>query len=257
MTDSQDAEMRTHDRRNALAAMAAIAAGVGLASEASAQIIKRTDLGGIDPFDPTNFVPIEPIQVPKVKIFDGTTEAEVYWASLAEKKRRALLSNQDAKVTVEKVNDGGSLTFLTGALTGEKGRYRVTVDYMRFMQDSIMMDGKTAGRAKVGVGLRVIANINTKKAGLNLNGLFPIGFNASTDALSGDLEVKTIGLNSDQISKLITTPSELNQTSITKALEAMGAVRVLVDAETTESVPHILAVSRNVRNTPDLIKFLG
>src|SRR3546814_5033891 len=76
---------------------------------------------------------------------------------------------------------------------------------MRFMQDSIMMDGKTAGRAKVGVGLRVIANIHTKKAGLNLNGLFPIGFNASTDALSGDLEVKTIGLNSDQISKLITT----------------------------------------------------
>src|SRR3546814_15898445 len=110
-----------------------------------------------------------------------------------------------------------------------------------------MMDGKTAGRAKVGVGLRVIANIHTKKAGLNLNGLFPIGFNASTDALSGDLEVKTIGLNSDQISKLITTPSELNQTSITKALEAMGAVRVLVDAETTESVPHILAVSRNGR----------
>src|SRR3546814_5638954 len=77
-------------------------------------------------------------------------------SSLAEKKRRALMSNQDAKVTVEKVNDGGGLTFLTGALTGEKGRYRGTVDYMRFMQDSIMMDGKTAGRAKVGVGLREI-----------------------------------------------------------------------------------------------------
>src|SRR3546814_15261097 len=76
MTDSQDAEMRTHDRRNALAAMAAIAAGVGFASEASSQIIKRTDLGGIDPFDPTNFVPIEPIQVPKVKIFDGTRSEE-------------------------------------------------------------------------------------------------------------------------------------------------------------------------------------
>src|SRR3546814_15969539 len=99
--------------------MAVIAAGVGFASEASSQIIKRTDLGGIDPFDPTNFVPIEPIQVPKVKIFDGTTEVEVYWASLAEKKRRALMSNQDAKVTVAQVNDGGDLTFLTGALNGK------------------------------------------------------------------------------------------------------------------------------------------
>lgn len=231
-------------RRQSLALIGAlpVVAGLGTAQVSSAQDV---DISGDGVFNPkATFVPISPILAKKTFVWRGSTETEVPWASLDEASRRQQLSNQDAKVVIEKIENSGSIGYLDSGISGGKGSYRVTVDYLRYKDEIVTSQGSTIGRGKVGVGVRVTANIRTKKSGLNLSGLLPIAVNLSRQYVSGDLEVRAIGIVTPEIAKIITTPTSLTEESISKAMEAFGAFRVVIDQKDTVTVPHLMAVAQ-------------
>lgn len=228
-----------------IGAVPLVAAALG--SEAFGQVAATPAL--MSPFDPgLRFAPISPILAGKTKIWRVGTEVEVPWASLSEKERRMQLSNQDARVSVEKISNGASVGYMDSGISADKGSYRVTVDYMRFKDELVRTASGIVGRGKVGVGIRVTANVITKKSGISLLGLLPIAFNWSRQYLSGELEIKSIGIVSPEVAKIISTPTSLNEESIAKSMEAFGAFRVIVDQDATVTVPHLMAVARSDPN---------
>jgi hypothetical protein len=194
--------------------------------------------------DASPFVPVNPILAGKTFVWDGNTESELPWASLAEPDRRLQLSNQDAKVAIEKVDGGVTIGYLDSGANLSKGTYRITVDYTRYKDEAVRGNGQIVGRGKVGVGVRVTADVTTKSSGLNLSGLIPIAVGFSRKKLVGNLEIRVIGIVSPEIAKIISPPTSLNEESITKAMESFGAFRVVIDQDDTRTVPHLLAVAR-------------
>jgi len=192
---------------------------------------------------------------PRVTQADGRVQ-EVAWASLEEAARRNLLPNQNAKVTTAKRTMSGKLEFLPSNIGLEKGSYRVTVDYSKYRDESVLdQNKKFVGRGKVGVALRVIADVTTTKNNVNLGGLLNLAIQRNSGSVSGQLQVTVIGIQHPDISKLIVLPSNLDETSITKALESIGSIKVLVDAETTRTTPQLIAISRrNISNPLAIIQ---
>lgn len=206
------------------------------------------------------FVPINPILARKTFVWDGLVENEIPWAALSEADRRSQLSNQDAKVAIEKIEDGLTIGYLDAGANLSRGSYRVTVDYSRYKDEIVRNNGRFIGRGKVGVGVRVTANVVTRSSGVNLAGLLPIAIGFSRRRLVGNLEVKVIGIVSPEIAKIISPPTSLNEESITKSMEAFGAFRVVVDQDNTQTVPHLMAVSKSdggLKAVDDTVRVLG
>lgn len=191
------------------------------------------------------FVPVNPMLARKTFVWNGLEEKEIPWSSLTEAERRNQLSNQDAKVVIEKIDNGVSVGYFDSGASLKKGSYRVVVDYLRYKDEIVREAGAIVGRGKVGVGVRVTANVVTRSSGLNLAGLIPIAVGFKRNKLVGDLEVRVVGIVSPQVAKIISPPTSLNEDSITKAMEAFGAFRVVIDQGDTQTVPHLLAVSRS------------
>lgn len=241
------------DRRSFIMA-GTIVPSLTVASAASAQGAVDTSASALD-FQ--EFVPIEPVAVDKVRRFNAGTMSEVYWASLTEPQRRLLLPLQAARTSILKQVTEGQLSYVSANASGAKGVYQVIVDYMRYSNVPAYSGNNIIGRALVGTGLRAIANITTMKTNLNLNGLLPIGIRASREDLMGSLETKSIGIISSKIAPLMLLPSSIDETSVAKALESVGAMKVLFEDDNSVSVPHVLAVSReNAQNPAAVLKSL-
>lgn len=249
MQDKQEAASTAIRRRDLAALAGAAVAATALVAVPTLGSTQDTDMpgvaGGADPFA-TDFVPIDPRRVEKVKYSENNMEVVKYWTAVPEETRRLLLPQQSGKVFLQEITLDGKVNYLTGTVASKKGRYRITLDYSKFMDDQINdAGGNPLGRGKIGIGLRVVANINTLKRNLDLGGLLPIGVQASANNISGSLEVLVIGIVSPEVSKLIMLPTVLDQTSVTKAIESIGAIRVLVDSQGTTTVPHLLAFSKS------------
>ena len=219
----------------------------GCASQAQLSSIEADRLlkaSGFSAEKSAGFVPIEPIiadsQIEMVK--NGviiSTDIRL----LSNKETLDFLADSWSKISVSKVNTDGSLTYLTASLTNEKGRYVAIMDYTKYFIEDMIDKGITIGRVRTGIGLRLLADINTKKSKIDLGGLLKIGLAASKNELSGSLEVRAIGVTSNDIDALL--PGMLpaiNESSIQTALEAMAAVKAKFREGDTVVSPRYIAI---------------
>jgi hypothetical protein len=192
------------------------------------------------------YQPIDPIPVSKVTIFDpdSGSEKDVFWQSLSDaESRRRLLPLQTAQFSVRKTDFLGQVTYLVSSLSAERGSYEVIMDYMKYrVEDSYGADGGYIGNARIGVGLRIKASVVTNEANLNLGSITAIGLQASLGHLSGGISVDVVGIDSESVTNLIPLTSEINETAIQAALQALASIKSkLWDAETTIT-PHAVAI---------------
>lgn len=188
------------------------------------------------------FVPIEPIIAEsQIKIARNGAIVTTDIRLLSNTETLNFLADSWSKVAVSKVDQDGSLTYLTGSMTGEKGRYIVIMDYTKYFIEDLIEEGKKIGRLRTGVGLRLVADVQTKKTGIDLGGLLKIGMAANRQELSGSLEVRAIGVTSNEIDGLL--PGMLptiNESAIQNALEVMAAVKAKFrESDTVVSPRHI------------------
>jgi hypothetical protein len=138
----------------------------------------------------------------------------------------------------------GGLTYLPASVSAEKGDYRVVMDYMKYRDEPIVdSDGKVLGNGRVGIGLRLVAELSTAKADLNLGSLLVIGVNAKLGYLKGSLYVNVIGMDSSDITNLIPLTSVIDETAIQAALQSLAAVKSKIHDNATLLTPHVVAVS--------------
>ena len=196
----------------------------------------------------------EPKFAPKVLTTFSGAEQEVFYTSLTEGQIRSLLSNQKARISVEKSDFGAKFGTPIGSIAANKGDYVVTVDYGRYRDEDVTQGGKVVGRGRVGVGLRLVAKLKTLDNNVDISGPLAISLAFSAKKIQGSIETTVIGINNPRISSLIQISESISESAIQKAVESLGAMKVLVDAQDTASVPHLLAVGL-IKNGPsaDLI----
>lgn len=92
----------------------------------------------------------------------------------------------------------------------------------------------------VGIGLRIIANIETSEGSVNISGLGAIGAEAEAKRLRGSLTVQTLGVNGQAIAAALPIQSELNRTTAQNAVVAVGSIKALLYEKGTIIVPRVV-----------------
>ena len=119
------------------------------------------------------------------------------------------------------------------------------MDYVKFRDEPIVdSSGKVIRKGRVGVGLRLVAELSTSKANLDLGSLLAIGINAKSGNLKGSLFVNVIGVDSSDITNLIPLSMVIDETSIQAALQSLAAIKSKIYDAKTQLTPHVVAVSR-------------
>ncbi len=211
---------------------------------------------------PENFreyQPIDPLPAASVTVYNASGNAlqEVFWASLDDNKQVAdLLPLQSAQVFVSRIDASGTVSYLTASMSGKKGIYVVIMDYMKYrVEDVIDQSARDfIGSAKVGVGLRIKAVVETTEARLNLGSLFAIGVEARRGRLRGGISVDVIGIDSPDVTNLIPLTSEIDQTSIQSALQALASIKTKISDGATKLTPHVMAIKQARQAAAERIK---
>ncbi len=94
----------------------------------------------------------------------------------------------------------------------------------------------------IGIGLRLTAQVNTLKSGINISGFGAIGAAAAVDELNGSLVVQTLGVNGKSVSAALPIQSELNQTTIQNAIASVGSIKSLLYEPDTTVVPRVVGL---------------
>lgn len=196
---------------------------------------------------PTAWVVMDPpLRSPRVTFSHSVTGEDVNkaWAQLKNKEILNLLSNTRSEISVGKFDANGELTYLVANTTGGVGSYKVIMDYTPYIiEDAIDPDtNKKIGDARVGLGLRLTANINTNTAGINLGSLMALGLAAKTNQLQGSMHVDTIGIRLNNNSGMILSSTTIDETSILKALEALAVIQSKIADADTHLDPQVIWV---------------
>jgi len=156
----------------------------------------------------------------------------------------ASFPNLVSSVTIYQVDESGSLSLIGNTMTLKKSTYVVIYDYAQtqtiHLKDSAE---KLNYYALVGVSVRMVARINAKSAGINLSDIFSLGVAASASKITGSLEVRVNGINSQQINSIIPVTADLSTSSISNALQAVATIKSHIYDDSTKITPQFLAFS--------------
>jgi hypothetical protein len=189
---------------------------------------------------PLEFVSIDPRSSPWFEKETSAGPKKVFWEELTNEQVSSELHIERSFVSVVRIDAEGTIGFASAKFTGAAGKYKITLDYSKF-RDEVMDDEKKTP-CRVGVGVRIIANVITSKANLDLGSLFGIAFAAKAGYLNGQIEVLKIGIDSPRLSLLLPPPMDINDASLQNALQAVTAIRAKLDDSDTKLMPHVLAV---------------
>jgi len=194
------------------------------------------------------FVPISPIdyeaQVIVIDTMGKYDTLSVKELAFYQDRILKFLPNEAVYISITKINTDGKVAYGPATATASKGVYTVTLDYAKFTTLKVYDDSGEScdGFAKVGVGLRITANIETKKRNLDIGSLFGLGFAAKNNQLKGTLSLDVIGLESPDITSLIPLPSEISPSSIQNVLQAISTIKSKIYDDKTRLYPQIISV---------------
>jgi hypothetical protein len=192
-------------------------------------------------------IPTEiPMPIKTIDVYDAVqkkrVEADVL--SLKSKEIRDRLTSTETLISIEKKDASGSLSYLGAGGKVAKGSYRVTFDYANYTNQNITFDAdKSTAIGRIGVGLRITADLDTSENGVDLGGLLPIGLAAQSNKVSGRLSFRVYGMSNDKVALAVPTNAILDVTSIQQSFESAATVRVLFGLEDTKLEPYLIGVA--------------
>lgn len=202
------------------------------------------------------YIPIDPIPAKNVDVYNSVSGKfeSLPWASLSDSIIRELLPNQSAQVSLKKFEVDGKISFMVASVTEEASSYEVIMDFMKYRVENVSTTSNDYGSARVGIGLRIRANVKTNKAGLNLSGLTNLAVEASLKNLTGFISVDIIGIDSKDVTNYIPLTAKLDETSIQSALQALATIKSKIWDKDVNLTPQLLAYNQKEDNAGDMIK---
>jgi hypothetical protein len=204
-----------------------------------------------EPFNPALVrAPMIPAAVPMpirtLEVYDPAQGKRVNKdvLSLKAAEIRGRLTSTATFITVEKRDSSGKLTYLGAGGEVSGGEYRVTFDYTNFTnQDITFTNSETPAIGRIGVGLRIVAELQTSGRKVDLGGLIPLGIAAQDNKVRGHLQFLVYGMSNDKVALAAPSQAILSVDAIQKAFEAAAAVRVLFGLDDTKLEPYLIGVS--------------
>ncbi len=197
----------------------------------------------------TDFVPQTPQRSPLITYYDGNgAEVTKSWTQLNNSQTMNILSNTRAEITVGKFDAQGNLTYLVAKAAAKVGTYRVVMDYCNYVTQNVTDATSTTtpkailGQGRVGVGLRLTADILTTSADVNLGSLLALGIAASTGRVRGTMTVESIGIRVPGNAGPILSNTTIDESSIQKTLESIAVIQSKIADTSTVLDPQVLAV---------------
>jgi hypothetical protein len=92
---------------------------------------------------------------------------------------------------------------------------------------NMLLDSEFSIPVYIGVGLRLVADIEVLKGSVNLASLGSIAASVEAGNSTGSLTVQTLGISGENIDSSLPLPSKLNQTTIENAILSIGAMKAL------------------------------
>lgn len=220
-------------------------AAICITTGCSNMVVVPRQLTLVGPDKYNDFLPVDPLQSPQITYPDSTTGVMVTkaWAQLSNAEIQNILTDTHAQITVGKFDANANLTYLTGKVAGQVGTYRVIMDYCEYVSEFVKDDtGNTIGQGRVGVGLRLTADVTTKSANVNLGSLLALGVAADTNQISGTMSVDSIGIRIPGAGGPILSNTTIDETSIQKTLESIAVIQSKIADSNTKLDPQLIAV---------------
>jgi|GEM_PF-889393 len=190
------------------------------------------------------FVPVDPIEYnEKVEIVENGKIISKEIKILTSEEIFQFLNNETVLVSIGQVNAEGGISYLPITISAKHSSYKVTMDYMKFatlpQADEL---GDFIGFNRVGVGLRLITLLTTSEAGINIGDLSSIGLAAKLGKVKGTLMIEVVGIKSKEVTTLLPLPSEINQTTIQNAMQALATIKSKIYDNETKLYPQVMAI---------------
>jgi len=163
---------------------------------------------------------------------------------LTREETLGFLNNETVLVSIGMLTKEGSINYLPITISKKNSSYKVTMDYMKYATLAQISNNQFIGSKRVGVGLRLISLITTAEAGINIGDLYSIGLAAKDGKLSGTLIIEVIGIKSKEVTTLIPFPSEINQTTIQNAMQALATIKSKIYDKETKLYPQVMAIKK-------------
>ena len=154
------------------------------------------------------------------------------------KAKDAVLSelvNHEVYVRTYSLDADGKISFVAGNVAGKGKRVVVQQDYLNYK--IVQVDGRDR---KVGITLRVQAELVTKSAEVNLNGLFAIGLAVRAGSAAGTLRICAYGLAGEPINSLIPMPSDITESSLQNAMQAVASLKAKIYDPKVSVLPQVI-----------------
>jgi hypothetical protein len=185
-----------------------------------------------------------------VVVKDEFVEKEI--KLLSSQEVLSFLNNETVLVSIGKIDFDGKINYIPVTLSAKGSSYKITMDYMKFATlGQVDKDGKFLGYKRVGVGLRLISQITTFESGINIGDISSIGIAAKAGKLNGTLMIEVIGIKSKEVTTLLPLPSEINQSTIQSAMQALATIKSKIYDSETVLYPQVMAVKEEKEITID------
>ncbi len=198
--------------------------------------------------------PVRPEETPEGCPPVGGAYGSYNWGQLTQKEIKSLLSNYSQWTTSFKIDANGNAQSTFPAARGrvDKGSYRITIDFLRYMTQTVYAneeEKQILGRCVVGVGLRTVCDIETFSTSAEFS-LLGFTAKASVNQAAGNIRFDSIGIFNEEVASLMPTNVSLDESGIVQAAAATAAIRGLMNMKETILVPHVIAVQpeKSVRN---------
>ena len=191
---------------------------------------------GFEPVDPTEYN--QNVQI----VLNDSTLGYKAIKLLTHDQIFSFLNNETVLVSIGKMTADGSFSYLPITLSIKNSSYKITMDYMKFATLGQYNSDEFIGLRRVGIGLRLISYITAFKSGINIGDLSSIGLAAKAEKLSGTLMIEVIGIKSKEVTTLLPLPSEINQSTIQTAMQALASIKSKIYDGDTKLFPQVMAI---------------
>lgn len=217
-------------------------------STADSVVLSLAPATSRDP-ETVNMIPVPfPTAIRTLEVYDATQKKRVEKDVLAmtSEEIREHLKTTETFITIEKRDNSGKFVYIGNSGKVDKGVYRVTFDYLSYTNESLSANGYGAKSAigRIGVGLRVTAELSAEANSVDLSGLLPIGIAAQQNKISGQLRFTAYGIYHPSLSMAVPASAFVDASGIQKSFEAAAAVRALFSDPNSKLTPYLIGVAR-------------
>jgi hypothetical protein len=163
------------------------------------------------------------------------------------------LSDILSSVTIYQTNKEGTLTLLGNSITAKNTTYKVIYDFTQ-TQTILLCIKNDSIKQSIGIAVRMIAEITTKKRGIDLSDIFKLSLNAEKEKISGSLTVRSVGISSQKVNQSIPTTTDLSPASIASALQTIATIKSSIYDQDTRITPYLIGFSIPGKSTKDDVK---